>query len=433
MKKLFLLIVVVSFAGLSGFAQNCTPRAATGNPGIDPPTDSLACAEIGVYYDETIYIENFSSFNSPLGNATVDSLRIDSITNLPCGLDYQVNPDNTLNSGQTGCISLFGTTLDQPGQYHAGIYLTVWATVPLLGQQHYSGRADSLIAQLEGLTGQSLGIDFNYWVRVIQQGNACPPIDTTGASDLTAAASCLTAGSFIVNITGNSQVCDGDNTTLTANIAGSPIGTLLYVWSTGSNDDSIVVTAPDTVTLTITDSLGTTESDTFIVAALFPPVASLTATTNGAQATATSTSSGNPTTTVFAVLGVDTNNTGVFTFTANGDYTIYLVATNDCGSDTSSQTVTITGVSVPEINNIGASISLYPNPSNGKVQLTINSTVTSENYSVKVYNMQGREVYTAEYSGNVNAAIDMENVSAGVYFVHINSKNVSTVEKLLIK
>jgi hypothetical protein len=111
---------------------------------------------------------------------------------------------------------------------------------------------------------------------------------------------------------------------------------------------------------------------------------------------------------------------------------VYIEASNRCGSDIDSQAVTITGVSVPEISSNDAAISIYPNPGNGKVQLTI-SSATADTYNVKVYNTQSREVYKAEYNGNVNAAIDLQTAGAGVYFVHINSKSVSKVEKLIIK
>jgi hypothetical protein len=160
--------------------------------------------------------------------------------------------------------------------------------------------------------------------------------------------------------------------------------------------------------------------------------AGLNVTTNGATATATSTSTGANRVTYY-IAGVDTNTTGEFTFTTNGTYTVFIEAANRCGTEVDSQDVTITSAAVPEINNIGAAMALYPNPTNGKVQLTISSAVASEIYNVRIFNVQGREVFKAEYSGNVNAAIDMQTSGAGVYFLHISSKNVSKVEKLIIK
>jgi hypothetical protein len=409
MKKLFLSLSIIALS-YAGWAQ-CVPDGSITQPGLSPADSTLPCIERTVPYAQTIQFKNFTTIDGaalgfPGVTITIDSIRIDSINNRPAGINYSCNNgDCVYTSGENGCINVFGTTTAAAGDYNLGFYATAWVTA--FGTSLGAQQVDSATLAAAGL---------KYVLTVINQGAPCPNV-----------------AAFGVSITGPGQACTGDNVTLTTSLSGPHQGNVTYVWSTGSNADSIVVTSPDTVFVTVTDSGGSSATDTFMIAGLNAPVASFTATTNGAQATATSTSTGNPTSTVFTVLGMDTNTTGVFTFTANGDYTIYLLASNACGSDTSSQVVTITGVSVPEINNINASISLYPNPTNGKVQLTISSAVANENYSVKVYNMQGREVYSADYSGNVNAAIDMENVSAGVYFVHINSKNVSSVEKLLIK
>ncbi|MDX2002090.1 MAG: T9SS type A sorting domain-containing protein [Chitinophagales bacterium] len=422
----------------------CSPRPATGTPGITPTAANIPCANIGQYYDTTIYIENFDTYSTTIQGfpitITIDSLRIDSITNIPCGLNYALTPaDGTLDGGATGCINLYGTTLDNPGQYQAGIYIHIWVTAPVIGSLDFQGRADSLLAVLAA-QGINLPIDFRYWVRVKQPASNCPAIDQSGASNLTASAFCV-PGVFDVNISGNSQTCIGATTTLTASIQGLPLGGAPFpqvLWSTGASTNSITVTAPDTVWVSVTDSVGTVERDTFIVEGLLAPEASIDVDTNGAQVTLTNTSTNNPNAnaTIYQIPGVDTligGNIASVTFTANGTYTITMITSNSCGSDTVNTDVTITGVSVPEINKIDARVAVYPNPNNGLMTLMINAAVNTENYTVKVYSMQGQEVYKANFNGNVTATIDLGTAAAGVYFMHINSENVSTIKKLVIK
>ena len=51
--------------------------------------------------------------------------------------------------------------------------------------------------------------------------------------------------------------CDGDQVTLTADATGG-VEEYTYLWSTGSKDESIVITSPDTYACTVTDSVGCT-------------------------------------------------------------------------------------------------------------------------------------------------------------------------------
>src|SRR5690554_6186337 len=110
-KKLSLFLLSFVFAATGLFAQNCTPLDL-GGPNILPPTENLSCVERGQAYSETVFIQNFSSVSVSGFQATVNFLRIDSVTNLPCGLDFQINTSQTTNtnvitSGDSACISIY--------------------------------------------------------------------------------------------------------------------------------------------------------------------------------------------------------------------------------------------------------------------------------------------------------------------------------------
>lgn len=124
------------------------------------------------------------------------------------------------------------------------------------------------------------------------------------------------------------------------------------------------------------------------------------------------------------------------TYSANATYNVCLTATNSFG--TSAQTckqVTVTGCNATSINDLDLSsqVNLFPNPSNGKVTLTVNGDV-SHDLTVSVYNVLGAAVVnpTIYKAGTTNIQLDLSNVASGVYLVKVQNDNGSTVKHLTI-
>lgn len=88
--------------------------------------------------------------------------------------------------------------------------------------------------------------------------------------------------------------------------------------------------------------------------------------------------------------------------------------------------VTPTTLSVNAFNN--ESLKLYPNPvSDG--QLNINST-TTENISVRVFDILGKEVISEELTNN---SLDVSRLNAGLYIVKLTQGNATVTKKLIIE
>jgi hypothetical protein len=112
-----------------------------------------------------------------------------------------------------------------------------------------------------------------------------------------------------------------------------------------------------------------------------------------------------------------------FTATANGNYAVE-VTFNSC--TVTSACENITGVGVKETaNNV---VSIYPNPTNGLVNINLGSNNSTLNYSIS--SIEGKVVETGKTSTN-NITVDLSNESKGVYFIRINTENTSTVYKLI--
>ena len=80
-------------------------------------------------------------------------------------------------------------------------------------------------------------------------------------------------------------------------------------------------------------------------------------------------------------------------------------------------------------NNAITNISLYPNPTNG--QLNIASPNAGIN-SITIFDLQGRKIANQEFTGNTNIQIDISNLNSAVYFVDINT-DAGIVTKRILK
>jgi alpha-tubulin suppressor-like RCC1 family protein len=122
-----------------------------------------------------------------------------------------------------------------------------------------------------------------------------------------------------------------------------------------------------------------------------------------------------------APISGETNQT--FTATANGNYAVE-VTLNGCVDTSACES--IAGVGVKEVAN--NTVSIYPNPNNGMVNINLGSNNTSVNYSIT--SIEGKVVETGRTSTN-NIIVDLSKERNGVYFIRINTESTSTVYKLI--
>lgn len=109
--KFLVLLVIGIMAGTELFAQTCTPDPACvdddENPGQFCPLD-LPNGAINVLYDETITVIPPGSYKYSTLEVTILYIEIDSVKNMPPGIDYFPNED-TLYPETAYCIQLQGT------------------------------------------------------------------------------------------------------------------------------------------------------------------------------------------------------------------------------------------------------------------------------------------------------------------------------------
>ena len=172
MKKLFTLSML-SFLFIMKSNAQCSPDFSNTVLGLSPLGDSIPCASAGNAYDQTIqiYAPDSVYITSLSTTVRVYSIRVDSISNLPCGIGYGFDrADRTYVTTPTvparGCMKISGTTSDPAGQYKLKIAVTI--STSLISGTYPDA---SLIP--------GLGSAFEVFFRVGASSSTCAPIDTS--------------------------------------------------------------------------------------------------------------------------------------------------------------------------------------------------------------------------------------------------------------
>ena len=125
----------------------------------------------------------------------------------------------------------------------------------------------------------------------------------------------------------------------------------------------------------------------------------------------------------------------VHTIAIKTDGTLWAWGTNDygyLGDGTYTNKNVPTAISCPltsvKENNLDNSISIYPNPTNGKIQISNTKNKVQE---VGVYNMLGERLYSFSNSQSSSLEIDLSTQQNGVYFIEIKSENEIVFKKVI--
>lgn len=129
--SILIILALAIFSGTKLSAQ-CIPDTANckdiGNPGEFCPLD-LPLAVVNVLYDEVVTVIPPGTFKIQESEVTILHIKIDSVKNMPPGIDYFPNAD-ILYPDTAYCIQLTGTPT-QAGEFTFAIYIT--AMVDLYG------------------------------------------------------------------------------------------------------------------------------------------------------------------------------------------------------------------------------------------------------------------------------------------------------------
>lgn len=222
-------------------------------------------------------------------------------------------------------------------------------------------------------------------------------------------------------LSGNTTICPGGSTTITVS-AGTLNDATAWNWTSGScggtnlgNGTSKVLSAPGTYyvrgqggcvsggacqSITITQTpVNTTTSVSGIT---------ITAAQVGAQYQWVNCSTGNS-----PIAGATAQS---FTPSANGSYAVTVTAS---GCSATSSCVNITNLGIDDLNF--EDVSIYPNPSNGKVTVSFNKEVNLKSFVIR--DVTGRLVREEKPQTTNGLTFDISTEAQGVYFLNIEVGN----------
>jgi len=85
-------------------------------------------------------------------------------------------------------------------------------------------------------------------------------------------------------------------------------------------------------------------------------------------------------------------------------------------------------------NAVKTSFSIYPNPSNGKFQVDINTSEKANNYDISIHDLLGNQVYAAaDLNRSTSDVIDLSAVPKGIYFIRFTNGREIYTKKVIIR
>ncbi len=233
-------------------------------------------------------------------------------------------------------------------------------------------------------------------------------------------------------ITGPTSICA--NTTNVYSVTLVP--DVMYNWTlpgawTGMSTSSIMNATADissgTISVTAENVCGSSAASTLAIT-VNPgaPTAAFTNTTAGGTASFTSTSANaySWSWTFGDGVGASTLENPSYAYLANGTYTVTLIATNGCGSDTITQSVTITGVGLSE--NAPEWIRVYPVPADNVVNVSLSQAL--DNAEFAIYDVTGKVIRRGTLTGNTTE-ISIDALASGMYELRIANQYTYRIVK----
>ena len=280
-----------------------------------------------------------------------------------------------------------------------------------------AGNPGATYAWSTGATSQSISVNAaNSYTVTVTNAAGCSAVKTVVVNFNPAP---------VINLAANVGVCAGDSVILNAGNAGSTI-----IWSTGATTPTITVSSAGTYAVTITNVLGCSSTDASVVVINPLPVVNLGLDTTICENQVPWTiSAGN-----FSAYRWSNNaTTSSIDVSVTGTYGVTVTDANICtATDEVFVEVEICiGTNSP---GISGSINLFPNPTDGFVNLEMLAFVPG-NYRMTVYNVQGQLALTEQVNvstDRVLVQLDLSSFPSGAYMIKVASDNGVLVKRLIV-
>lgn len=263
-----------------------------------------------------------------------------------------------------------------------------------------------------------------FWVDVTTE-NGCTELFTVAITF---------AENPIVDLGEDASVCNDGSLTLDAENEGST-----YLWSTGETTQTIVPEGDGltSIWVEVTNEFGCTVGDDIALTFVSNPEVNLGADTTLCGDESITLDAGNEgmeylwsTGEITQTIVVDTTGIGY------GVQNISVVVTNSTSCETEAQIdvefLNCTGIGE---NNAKVSVSVFPNPSKGLINIQLES-LNTETVDIKITNIGGQVVFSETnvvISNSLKKQIDLSTAADGIYTVFVNGENYVVDKKIVIR
>jgi PKD repeat protein len=238
---------------------------------------------------------------------------------------------------------------------------------------------------------------------------------------------------------GGATICEGESITFTSNVSNggaSPV----YQWSVnggpvGANSptySSSTLANNDVVTCVLTSNsecvTSSTASSNSISVSVNPIPAAPSISVSGNVFTSSASSGNQWFLNGMVLIGATSQ---VYTATQSGNYTV-TTSEGACVSEQSD--IATTSFGVEQHSNPGTHFIVYPNPSQGLVNLVFTSTEIMP-YVVSLYDVNGKLLFMEDledFSGTYMNQFDLTKYGSGEFFLRITNSNDEKIEKVII-
>jgi len=204
-------------------------------------------------------------------------------------------------------------------------------------------------------------------------------------------------------------------------------GSNTYVWQDGSTGSSFFVNLPGTYWVTLTNFVGCPYTDTIVVTSVNPVQTNIDVnfiTTNSATLDAGSGFT--------SYVWSTSASTQVITVTTNGTYIVTTTDNNGCFTTDTVNIVFSLGLFNPDGSS--SIMKLYPNPSEGVFNLSIDNLETS-NLVAEVLDLNGKVVYNrviGSVAGSVIEPFNLTDLRMGTYVLRLTANGKTSQLRFVI-
>jgi hypothetical protein len=212
-----------------------------------------------------------------------------------------------------------------------------------------------------------------------------------------------------VNAGADQTICSGTTATLNGT------GANTYLWNNGVvNSVAFAPTSTQTYTVTGTALNGCQSSDQVLVTVNATPVA-LVSVVDGATVAASPAGMNYQWINCASGTDIPTATAAQFTATANGSYAVIVTSLQGCEDVSDCITISSVGLDQMDITDMN----VFPNPTNGEVNVSIPESVS---VNVSIFDAQGKLV-AEQMNVTNNGKLNISNVTPGVYMVRLTAEN----------